>query len=195
MSVPDQSSGGAHGRSFLEALVLAIEWLTLRVGQLASWLAVTLVFTTFAVAVLRYGFNVGWVWLQESYVWMHSALFLLAASYALLNDAHVRIDIFYRSASIRTKAWINIFGTVFFLYPVLALFWWAILPYVRLSWFRFETSQEAGGLPGLFLLKSLMLAFVVLLALQGLALILRSVFVLKGRPEWDPEQRAARVEL
>lgn len=178
---------------FIGRIVLAIEWVTARVGQLASWLVVLIVINAFLVAVLRYGFGVGWVWVQELYVWMHGAVFMLVAAYALLMEGHVRIDVFYRAASARARAWINILGTLFFLYPTLGLVWWASYPYVRLSWFRLESSQEAGGLPALFLLKSCLLAFAVLLALQGLALVLRSVLVLCGRAEWDPERRAAQL--
>ncbi len=177
------------------ALVRAIEWLNERLGRLVSWLVLLLVLNTFAVAVLRYGFSRGWVWLQETYVWMHAIVFLAAAGYTFLHDGHVRIDIFYGSASLRTRAWVNLLGTCLILFPMLAVVTWACLPYVQLSWSRWETSQEAGGLPGLFILKSFLLVFVVSLGLQGVALTLRSLLVLNGHPEWGPQRPGSEPEV
>lgn len=164
----------------MRAIVKAIDRLNEYVGRAVSWLVLTMVFTTFLVAVLRYGFSLGWVWLQESYVWMHGTIFMVAAGYTLLHDGHVRIDIFYSTVRERTRALINLFGVFFLLFPSLAVIWWGALPYVVLSWERLETSREAGGLPGLFLWKTCMLIFVVLLALQGLALAIRSLMTLRG---------------
>lgn len=171
--------------------IRTIEQINETVGRTVSWLTLLMVFTTCLVAVLRYGFNIGFVWLQELYIWMHAAVFLLASGYTLLHDGHVRIDLIYGTANLKTKAWINIGGTIFFLFPMLALIFWVALPYVQLSWSRLETSQEAGGLQGLFLLKSCILLFVVFLALQGIALVLRSILVLRGNPEWSPDNPAA----
>ena len=171
----------------LKTIVRLIELLNERVGRAVSWLVVLMVFTTFLVAVLRYGFSLGWVWLQESYVWMHGIIFMVAAGYTLLHDGHVRIDLIYGAVSAKTKAWINLLGVLLLLLPMLAAVWWAAYPYVLLSWQRLETSREAGGLPGLFLWKTTLLIFVVLLGLQGIALAIRSLMVLRGLPEWDPE--------
>lgn len=173
----------------LAGVVRAIDRLNEHIGRVISWLAIVLVFNTFLVAVLRYGFSRGWVWLQETYIWMHAIIFLGAAGYTLLHEGHVRIDVFYGPASIRTKAWINLFGVLLFLFPSLIVICRVAFPYVALSWSRLEASQEAGGLPGLFVLKSFMLVFVVLLGLQGLALLLRSIAVLRGHAEWDPHSR------
>jgi len=170
----------------MKALVRAIDSLNETVGRAVAWLVLLMVFTTFTVAVLRYGFSIGWVWLQESYVWMHGIIFMVAAGYTLLHDGHVRIDIVYGAVRIRTRAWINLLGVVFLMLPTLSVVWWASYPYVLLSWERLETSREAGGLHGLFLWKTCILIFVVLLGLQGIALAIRSIMVLRGEPEWDP---------
>jgi len=169
--------------------IRVLEWINEMVGRIVSWLILLLVLNTFLVAILRYGFSLGWVWLQESYVWMHGTVFMVASGYALLHDSHVRIDLIYRSVSPEKRAWINLIGVAILLVPTLAAVWWASYPYVMLSWERLETSREAGGLPGLFLWKTTILIFVVLLALQGLALALRSILVLKGHDEWDPARR------
>ena len=172
----------------LKTTVRTIDALNEYVGRAVSWLVILMVFTTFAVAVLRYGFSVGWVWLQESYVWMHGIIFMVAAGYTLLHDGHVRIDIVYRAVRTRTRAWINLLGVAFLLLPTLAVVWWASYPYVLLSWQRLETSREAGGLPGLFLWKTCILIFVILLGLQGISLAIRSYMVIRGHAEWDPDE-------
>jgi TRAP-type mannitol/chloroaromatic compound transport system permease small subunit len=175
---------------FLPALVGFIDRLNEVVGRWTSWLILSMVLTTFLVAVLRYGVGVGWIWLQETYVWMHGAIIMLAAGYTLLHDGHVRVDIFYRSASIRFKAWVNLLGVIFFLMPMLAIVWWGTWPYVLLSWHRLEESREAGGMHGLYLWKTTMLVFCILLALQGISLAIRSAFILMNRPDPDsvPDQ-------
>lgn len=150
------------------------------VGRVVSWLALTLVLTTFGVATLRYGFHVGWVWLQESYVWMHGTIIMVAAGYTLLHDGHVRVDIFYRAVSARARAWIDLLGVVFFLMPTLVVAGWMIVPYVLLSWRRWEISLHPGGLPGVFLWKSTMLLFVVLLFIQAIVMVMKCLQTLRA---------------
>lgn len=182
---------GRTGDRVLSAIVKAVDRLNERVGRWTSWLVLAMVVNTFLVAVLRYGFDLGWVWLQELYVWMHGTIFMVGVGYTLLHDGHVRVDIFYQAASRRAKAWINLLGTIFLLVPTLGAVLWFTWPYVLLSWQRLEVSREAGGMPGLFLWKTTMLIFCVLLFLQGLALALRSILVLSGRK--DPNETAGQV--
>jgi TRAP-type mannitol/chloroaromatic compound transport system permease small subunit len=173
-----------HGGK-LAAAVRFIDRVNEAIGRGTSWLLPTMVITTFAVAVLRYGFEVGWIWLQELYVWMHGAIIMIAAGYTLLHDGHVRVDVFYRAATPRAKAWADLLGTLLFLIPTICIVWWVTWPYVFLSWQRLEISREAGGMHGLFLFKTTMLAFCILMLLQGLALAVRSAFVLMNRPDPD----------
>ncbi len=167
-------------RLIFPKVVHSIEKINERIGSLTSWLVLSLVLTTFFVATFRYGFSLGWIWLQELYVWMHGAIIMLAAAYTLLHDGHVRIDIFYRALSSRGKAWVNLICTTLFLLPAVITIAWFIFPYVMLSWERFETSREAGGMHGLFIWKTTMALFCVLLFLQGIALILKSAGILFG---------------
>lgn len=150
------------------------------IGRMVAWLTLLMVVVTFAVVVLRYVFSIGFVWLQESYVWMHGVVFMIGAAYTLLHDGHVRVDILYRDASRRFKAWVDLLGTLLLMLPILALIASVSWPYVADSWLRLEESREAGGLPGLFLLKSVIIAFCGLMALQGVSLMLRSILVLAG---------------
>ena len=138
------------------------------IGQGVSWLLVVLVLLIFFIVLMRYGFNLGWIWLQEMTVYVHSAIFMLAAAWTLQIDGHVRVDIFYRSYSDRYRAWVNLMGTVFFLLPfcvfMLVIGWDYVIP----SWQNLEGSREAGGLPLVFLLKSLILILPATLLLQAL---------------------------
>ena len=150
-----------------------------------------MVLSTFAVVILRYVFSVGWVWLQESYVWMHGVVFMVGAGYTLLHNGHVRVDIFYRPASIRYKALIDILGACALLLPMVVLVFLVGFDYVKSSWSMLEASREAGGMPGLFLLKTVILVFCVLTAAQGLSLAARSLLVLFGHPEFVADAEEA----
>jgi TRAP-type mannitol/chloroaromatic compound transport system permease small subunit len=136
-------------------------------GKTAAWLTVAMVLLTFAIVILRYGFNLGWIWLQESVVYFHVTVFTVVTAWALQQDGHVRVDIFYTKMPDRKRALVDLLGTLFFLVPfclfILATAW----PYVASSWKVLEGSREAGGLPLVFLLKSLILVMPVLLLGQS----------------------------
>jgi TRAP-type mannitol/chloroaromatic compound transport system permease small subunit len=166
-----------------------------RIGRAVSWLTLAMVLTVFFVVVARYGFAWGRVWIQESYVWMHGVVFMLGAGYTLLHEGHVRVDVVYRGASIRYKAWVDLLGALFLALPLVAVVLWVALPYVATSWDKLETSREAGGLPGLFLLKTVIPVFCVLVALQASALAARSVLVLRGEPEFTAEAERRQAEV
>lgn len=150
-------------------------------GRVAAVATLGIVLVTLAVVVLRYGFSVGFVWMQEMAVWLHGLVFMAGAAWALSQDAHVRVDIFYRGGSARYRAWVDLLGTVFLLLPVCGLIFWFSQDYVARSWAMQEASREAGGLPGLYLFKTLVPVFCVSMMLQGVAMILRSLLVLRGR--------------
>jgi len=171
----------------LAHLVRAIDRMNELIGRAVSWLTLAMVLITFSVVVMRYGFAWGRVWIQESYVWLHGIVFMLGAGYTLLHNGHVRVDIFYRPGSARFKAWVDLFGTLLLLAPVVVFVAVVTWPYVVESWSKLEASREAGGLPALFLLKSVILGFCALILAQGLSLAARSVLVLAGHPEFAPE--------
>ena len=171
----------------LAAFVRAVDRLNDVVGRGVSWLTLAMVLVTFAVVVLRYVFSLGWVWMQESYVWLHGIVFMLGAGYTLLHNGHVRVDIFYRPKDERYKALVDLAGSFLLLLPVVtALIWFVSWDYVIESWSKLEESREAGGLPGLFLLKSVIWGFCLLIGLQGLSLAGRSALVLAGHEEFAP---------
>ena len=173
----------------LAAAVRFIDHLNEAIGRGIAWLTLAMVIIGFIVVMLRYVFSIGFVWMQESYVWMHGITFMVAAGYTLLHDGHVRVDIFYRTASLRNKALVDLFGSLVLLLPMLVLVWVQAWPYVLDSWARLEESREAGGLPGLFLLKSILLVFCVTMGLQALSLAGRSILILVGRSDFAADGR------
>lgn len=150
------------------------------VGRAVSWLTLAMVAVTFLVVVMRYVFDAGFIWLQESITWMHAAVFMLGAAYTLEQDQHVRVDIFYRGLSDRGKALVDIAGVLLLLLPLMVYFLWESWDYVASSWRIGEASREAGGLPYPWtpLAKTFLLVMPATVALQGIALVLRSATTL-----------------
>ena len=173
----------------LETGARALETLSEQVGRLVAWLTLAMVLTMFAVVVLRYAFDFGRIWLQESVTWMHALVFMLGAAYTLRHDGHVRVDIFYRRFSPRTRAWGDLLGSRVLLLPVCGYLLWASWDYVASSWAMGEGSLQTGGLPAVYLLKSLLLAMPALLLLQGLVQALLNLAVILGlRPTDTPPE-------
>ena len=113
--------------SKIRAVVRSIDIFNEQLGRIVSWFALILVLMQFAVVLLRYVFGLGFIPMQESIVFMHAMLFLVAAGYTLLHDGHVRVDIFYSTATELNKARVNFFGVVVFLWPICALLTWKSL--------------------------------------------------------------------
>lgn len=152
------------------------------IGRAASWLTLLMVIVTFVVVVMRYVFDAGLIWVQESVVWMHAAVFMLGAAYTLRDEEHVRVDVFYRNMTPRRRAWVDLFGVVVFLLPLCVFLGWNSFDFVMQSWKIGEMSRESGGLPYPFvpLLKSVLLLMPVAVALQGLSLAMKSLRTLRS---------------
>ena len=162
-------------------LANSLERMTAVIGRAAAWLILIVVTLEFALVVARYLFSLGSIWASETVIYAHAALFLLAAAWTLQTNGHVRVDIFYAEAKPRTKALVDLVGAVVFLLPFAAVLLWLSMPYATRSWAILERSQEASGLPLVFLLKTLIPIFALLMGLQGVAQIIRSTAILQGR--------------
>ena len=138
----------------------------------------SVVLLQFVLVVARYLFGLGSIWLTETVIYAHAALFMLAAAWTLRAGGHVRVDIFYGEASARTKALIELIGAVLFLLPFMIVLAWLSIPYAARSWAILEHSQETSGLPLVFVLKTLIPIFALLMALQGVAQAIRAVAAL-----------------
>lgn len=164
----------------LTRLLHLLDLFTEKTGHFLSWLNVLMVIFTFCIVVMRYAFHYSPIAVQESIMYMHAMIFMLASAYTLKHDEHVRVDIFYQKFSAKGKACINLFGSLFLLLPTILFIGYISWPYVESAWQIKETSQEAAGLPLVYLLKSLIIAMTVLMSLQGLTEILRQFGILFG---------------
>jgi TRAP-type mannitol/chloroaromatic compound transport system permease small subunit len=172
----------------LAAIIRAIAALNRAIGLTLSWLSLAVVLVCFTVVVQRYFLHTTQLWMQDLYVWLSGAMFTGVAGYALLQDDHVRVDILYRPWPVRRKAIADLFGVVFFLAPFIAVVGTYGWTFVMRSWKFYEGSANIGGMPGLFVLKTFILVFCVLVGLQGLAMALRSILVLNDSEHLLPEE-------
>ena len=152
-------------------------------GQATAWLTLFMVIITFVVVVMRYVFDAGLIWVQESVVWMHAMVFMLGSAYTLRAEEHVRVDVFYRTMGEQRRAWVDLVGVLFFLMPVCLFLAWKSFDFVTQSWSIREASRESGGLPYPFIpiLKSVLLLMPLTVALQGVSLLLNSLRTLRGK--------------
>ncbi len=152
-------------------------------GRVTAWLTLFMVLTTFVIVVMRYAFDVGLIWVQESVTWMHAMVFMIGAAYTLQHEDHVRVDIFYREMSARRRAWVDVLGVVVLLLPMCGFLAIKAWDFVAVSWSLREASRESGGLPYplLPLLKTVLVLMPAAVALQGVSLALHSIRTLRGR--------------
>ena len=158
--------------SYLQQCARAIDTLNECIGRAISWLTLAMVIVTFSIVVLRYLFDISWVPMQESIIYMHSLVFMLGAAYTLKHDGHVRVDIIYQRCSVKVKAWIDFLGALLLLLPVAGFILWSSWEYVFDSWAISESSRNSGGLPVVYLLKTCLLLMSSLLILQGISLLI-----------------------
>jgi TRAP-type mannitol/chloroaromatic compound transport system permease small subunit len=161
--------------SFATALADRIDRLTTGIGRAVAWLALAVVLLQFALVVARYLFGLGSIWATESVIYAHATLFMLAAAWTLRAGGHVRVDVFYAEATPRTRAKIDLAGSVLLLLPFSTVLVWLSVPYAARSWAILERSQETSGLPLVYLLKTLIPLFAFLMALQGIAQAIRAI--------------------
>ncbi len=166
--------------SFATALADRIDRLTTAIGRTVAWLALVIVLLQFALVLGRYLFGLGSIWLSEAVIYAHAALFMAAAAWTLRCGGHVRVDVFYAEAGPRMKAKIDLAGSVLLLLPFVFVLVWLSVPYTARSWAILERSQESSGLPLVFVLKTLVPLFAVLMALQGIAQAIRALNVLRS---------------
>jgi len=157
-----------------------IDSLIAAIGRAAAWCCLYVVVAEFAVVVMRYALGLGSIKLQESVLYAHAGLFMLAAAWTLQVDGHVRVDIFYAQARPHIRALVDLAGALFFLLPFAAVLAAISIPYVERSWTILEGSPEASGLPFVYLLKTLIPVFALLIGLQGVAQAIRAALTLSG---------------
>ena len=169
----------------LQCLVAVIDKWTLRTGHAVAWLLVVMVATQSLIVILRYGFEIGSIALQESVTYLHAACFMLGIAYTVNINGHVRVDIFYRQFSPRKKAAVNLFGAIVFLLPLCVFIFITSYQYVLQAWQFKEHSSDTGGLPIVYLLKTLIPLLAAGLLLQSISEIAKSTLTLVGFSQYS----------
>lgn len=157
-----------------------IDKLNAALGRYLSGLVWTIAIVCAVVVVLRYVFLMSFTWMQELYVWIHAVVFLTGASFAMLVNAHVRVDILYNKWSLKTRIIVEILGAVLFTLPWLIILGFLTWPFVLDSWKILEGSSQPNGMPGVYLFRTMLLVFCALMTLQCLAVIARGILALSG---------------
>ena len=155
-----------------------IEWtdkINDKLGSTASWLVLVLIFVITYDVIVRYLFQSSSVAMQELEWHLFAIIFLLSAGYTLKIDDHVRVDVFYSGFSEKKQAWINLFGTLFFLIPFCIILIISSENFVLISFRVGETSPDAGGLPARYILKAFIPISFFFLLLQGIAIAFKSI--------------------
>ncbi len=152
-----------------------IDDFNVKVGKLFSRLLLLMVLFTSLIVVLRYLFNIGFIWMQELVRFFYAAVFLICAAYTLAEDAHVRVDIFYSKLSIKKKCIVNLIGSIIFLLPVCFITFYYSYSYVLNSWAQFEGSLEERGLHAVFIMKTFIWIFSFMLFAQGISIVSKSI--------------------
>ena len=167
-------------KNFLYNLSVLFNTINKFAGYICAFLVVFMTLNVFVVVLLRYLFGISFIWMQETYVWMHAYIFMMGAGFTYLMDDHVRIDIIYKSSTSTYRALVDIIGNIILLLPFLYTIWIFSFPFVYKSWLMSEISREAGGLRMLYLLKFAILIFVILLVMQTFSRIINNIlFILK----------------
>ncbi len=165
----------------MQKLVNVLDAINEFAGRLCSWATLFMVILICIEVVFRYLFSKSIIWMVELEIYFFAASFLLASGYALKYDKHVRVDVFYSNWSPQKKAWTNLFGCLFFLIPWCIIAILGSYKYALISWRIGEVSQQPGGLPAVYLLKSIVVIGFVLLLLQAISLSLRSILIINGK--------------
>ena len=150
-----------------------LDGFSLMVGMAVRWLALAMVLIQFGIVVARYVFGLSDVAVQESVLYLHATLFMLGAGYTLLVNGHVRVDIFYSRLGWIGQRRIDMFGHLFLLMPTMVTIIYWSWPAVSNSWGILEGPISVGGIKAVYLLKTLIPAFAVLLLLQSAAEVMR----------------------
>lgn len=168
----------------IKRLSMAFNKINAFVGKTFSYFTLIMVLVTFLIVILRYGFDIGFIWLQESVRFMYASVFLLCAAYTLGQDGHVRVDVFYLEMNKKNKALVDLLGSILFTIPVCMVILYFSIDYVINSWSQLEGSLEERGLHAVYLLKTCIWAYAIMMTLQSFVIILNSIntiFTLKEK--------------
>lgn len=177
----------------MEKIVKGLNSINEKVGRAVAWLTFLMVLLFVYDVMMRYLFNTTAVWIGEMEWHLFSLVFLLSGGYALKNDKHVRVDVFYQKFSERKKAWVNLIGGLLFLLPWCYFVITTSYLYASVSFMQMEGSANPGGLPYRFLIKGSILVGFVFLFLQGISTVVESLLIISGRKTNGDVQEPATI--
>jgi TRAP-type mannitol/chloroaromatic compound transport system permease small subunit len=166
--------------SYLAALSKWIDRVTIFTGRLGAWTFPALMVVVMVSVTMRYAFGVTFPKLEEAQWYLLAIGVFLCMAYTYYMDGHIRVDLFHEQLSPRGRAWIELLGCTLLVIPVCIIVGNYTLAFVERSWRLLEGSRAAGGLPFLYLLKTLMLVMLVMLGLQALSQAIKSALFLTG---------------
>ncbi|WP_371398093.1 TRAP transporter small permease subunit [Fretibacter rubidus] len=175
-------------KAFCDAIIKLIDDVSYGVGEVIKWalplLVLSVAFGVFALSI----FGVSWTKLFESATYFHASVIMLGSAATLLAGQHVRVDVFHDTMSQHKRAWVDFIGFYALLAPVCLIILWDSQSFVNFAWRIFEGSNEADGIKGVFLLKTLIPIFALMMTAQALAIALRAAMCLNGdtRPTRPP---------
>tara|TARA_Y100000589_G_C27063121_1_gene592154 strand:+ start:219 stop:710 length:492 start_codon:yes stop_codon:yes gene_type:complete len=156
-------------------MISAIQKLNTKIGKLVSWGLLLMVVLTCIIVILRYVFNIGFIWMQELVRFLYASVFLICAAFTFSADEHVRVDIIYSRLSIKKKKIVNLFGNILLLLPVCVTILLYSFNYVVNSWIQLEGSLEERGLHLVYIMKSFIWIFAIMLIIEGINQIINNI--------------------
>lgn len=169
-----------HITGFQSALSNIIDEFNMWVGEVVKWLLPALVVSVaFGVIALSI-FGQAWTKFDESATYFHATVILLGSAATLLAGQHVRVDIFYAKMSPKSKALIDLIGFYALLIPFCLILIWNAESFVGLAWTSLEGSAESDGIRGIFILKTFVSLFAVMMLAQGLSIAGRAALFMRG---------------
>jgi TRAP-type mannitol/chloroaromatic compound transport system permease small subunit len=160
----------------LQTFVSSLQTFTQFIGRMCRWFSLAMVIVTCSVVILRYLFDYSSIAMQEVVMYLHASLFMFGAAYTWQQNGHVRVDVLYHKWPASIQQRIDLLGTLFLLLPTCLFLMYISWDYVMLAWQYGEKSHEAGGLPFVYLLKTLIVILPALLIIQALSEVLSLVF-------------------
>lgn len=160
----------------MQSFICSLEAFTAFIGKTCRWLSLAMVLITCSIVLLRYAFDYSSIAMQEIVMYLHASIFMFGAAYTWQQQGHVRVDVLYSRWSKAAQQRLDLFGTVFLLLPTCLFLLYISWDYVMIAWNNGEKSHEAGGLPFVYLLKSLILVLPILLLIQALSNVLSCFF-------------------
>jgi len=175
-------------KNFLLNISVLFSFINIFFGYLCSFLVLLMTINVFVVVILRYLFGISFIWMQETYVWMHAFIFMLGAGYALSRGVHIRADFLYRNFKIKNQGLIDFWLYLLFYFPGLIVFFYMTFGFVVESIQRGERGMDTTWMPYMWPIKTCLLIGIIFLLIQGFSEILKSYWAAK-KGEWPGEDK------